>query len=235
MNLGADIIDIGGESSRPFSDPVSLEEELDRVIPVIEEIRNHTDIPVSIDTTKSKVALEAVRAGADVVNDISSLRFDKDMGHTIASLGVPVVLMHMRGIPKDMQSDLVYENLIEEIKEFFLERISYAASCGIMKEQIILDPGIGFGKSFAHNLEILNRIKEFTLFGRPVLIGTSRKAFIGNIIDIEETEQRDIGTAATLSIGVYNGAQIVRVHNVKAARQTVSIIDAIKRQATEYK
>ena len=189
VEQGADIIDIGGESSRPFSDPVSLEEELDRVIPVIEEIRRHTDIPVSIDTTKSKVALEAVRAGADVVNDISSLRFDSNMGHTVASLGVPVVLMHMRGTPKDMQSNLVYKNLIEEIKEFFLERISYAASCGILKERIILDPGIGFGKSFDHNLEILNRIKEFTLLGRPVLIGTSRKAFIGNIIDIEETEQ----------------------------------------------
>lgn len=229
----ADFIDIGGESSRPFSGSVSVHEELERVIPVIEVLREKTNSLISIDTTKSLVARQAVAAGAALINDISALRFDEEMAATVAELDVPVVLMHMKGTPRNMQVDPTYSNLMDEVKAFFEERMQYAVARGIPENHIILDPGIGFGKTFDHNVQILHRLKELTSLGRPVLIGTSRKAFLGKITGVTQADQRDIGTAASLAIGVYNGARIVRVHNVEVARQTVAVVEAIKHETVD--
>jgi dihydropteroate synthase len=178
------------------------------------------------------VAKEAIVAGACLINDISALRFDCDMARVVASSRLPVVLMHMKGTPKNMQEGPFYSELIIEIAEFFQERMEYAVSSGIAKDCIILDPGIGFGKTFDHNLQIINRLKEFAYLGRPMLLGTSRKAFIGGVIG-KGTDQRELGTAATVAIGVYNGARIVRVHDVAVAKQIVAMVDAIKNETIE--
>ena len=230
INEGADILDIGGESSRPFSEPVSVEEELNRVIPVIKTIRKRFNIPISVDTTKHQVAKAALDEGADIINDISALRFDSKMVEVAVNYDVPVILMHMKGSPKDMQINPVYEDVVKEVKNFLKQRLDFACINGIKRENIILDPGIGFGKSFVHNLEIINKINEIVSIGQPVLIGASRKAFIGAITDIKEPEKRDIPTLGVNSVCALKGAHIIRVHKVGITCQVLKVVDAIKKQ-----
>jgi dihydropteroate synthase len=230
---GADFLDIGGESTRPFSDSISDQEEMDRVIPVIEELRKRVRTYISIDTTKADVAREAVKAGAALINDISALRFDPDMARTAAALKTPVALMHMKGTPKNMQVNPVYDDLMGELIAFFRERIDHAFAAGIPEDHIIIDPGIGFGKTFDHNLMILNRLRELTSLGRPVLLGTSRKSFLGKITGTETAGERDAGTGATTAIGIYHGARIIRAHNVLMTRHIADVTDAIKREHIE--
>ncbi|MBW2063533.1 MAG: dihydropteroate synthase [Deltaproteobacteria bacterium] len=225
---GADIIDVGGESTRPYSEQVSVDVELERVIPVIEVLSKEIAIPISIDTVKAEVVREAIRAGASMINDISALRFDPNMISVAAEAQVPVILMHMKGTPANMQESPTYEDLIPEIKGFLREAIDRAVDKGIKEENIIIDPGIGFGKTFDNNLEIIRDLNEFTTLKRPILLGTSRKSFLGHILGKGPSE-RDVATMATISVGVMNGASIVRVHDVKSAVDTVRVIDAIKR------
>lgn len=228
---GADIIDVGGESTRPSAEKVSTQEEIDRVIPVIEALHRDLTIPISIDTFKAHVAREALRAGASILNDITALRFDPDMMSTAAEAGVPVILMHMKGTPTDMQKNPTYANLIPEIIEFLDDAKDRAVRGGVKERMIVLDPGIGFGKTFDHNLEIIRDLAQFRRLGQPILLGSSRKAFLGHILD-REPRERDTGTMATVAAGVMNGASIVRVHNVKMALDTVRVIDAIRRGRT---
>jgi len=225
---GADILDVGGESTRPFSEPVPLEEELRRVIPVIEAIRAEIPLPISIDTYKSPVARRALEVGANIINDISALRFDPQMAPLAAEYKVPVVLMHMQGTPRDMQVNPSYKNLIAEIKDFFRERLYFAVSCGISADRLILDPGIGFGKTWHHNLELLNGLDAFLDLGCPLLVGPSRKAFIGHLLDGVPPDDRDVGTLAALAMAVLKGARLVRVHNVAWARQFLTVFNAIR-------
>ena len=230
---GADIIDVGGESTRPYAEKVSAQEEIDRVIPVIEALHRELDIPISIDTCKARVAREAFRAGASILNDISAFRFDPDMMSAAAEAGVPVILMHMKGTPADMQKSPAYEELIPEIIAFLGDARDRAMAGGIKGHMIILDPGIGFGKTFDHNLEIIRELAQFRTLGQPILLGSSRKAFLGHILD-RPPRERDTGTMATIAAGVMNGANIVRVHNVKMAFDTVQVLDAIQRGRTGH-
>ncbi len=225
---GADIIDVGGESTRPYAKKNSAAEEMDRVIPVIKALRKELTIPISIDTCKAEVAREALRAGASMVNDISALRFDPEMAQAAAQAGVPVILMHMKGTPDDMQVNPTYEDLISEIVDFLRDAVKRAVSAGIREDLIIVDPGIGFGKTFDDNLKIIRELALFAALQKPILSGTSNKAFIGHILD-REAHERDTGTMATIAYGVLNGAHIVRVHNVKKTVETIKIIAAIKR------
>jgi dihydropteroate synthase len=229
VDEGADIIDIGGETTRPGSKPISAKEESARVIPVVERLAQLIDVPISIDTYKSTVAKRAIDAGADMINDISALRFDPGMKVVAAKYDVPIVLMHMKGTPLNMQKDPRYESLILEIIAYLREGIEIAQRAGIDPGRIIIDPGIGFGKSIKerHNLEIIKRLSEFRVLGMPILIGPSRKAFIGEILGTDITE-REEGTAAAVSAAVLNGANIVRVHNVGMIKRVVKVIDAIK-------
>jgi dihydropteroate synthase len=226
---GADIIDIGGESTRPGSEPLPVEEELKRTIPVIEALIKETTIPISIDTYKSKVAKRALDAGASMVNDISGLRFDPGMPGIVSQYKIPVVIMHIKGAPKDMQKNPVYEALIPEIMDYFREGIRRASEAGISGDKIIIDPGIGFGKTFEHNLEIIHNLNEFTLLEKPVMIGLSRKAFIGKIIGDVSAGERLEGTAAAVTVSIMNGANIVRVHDVKEMVKVAKVADAIKK------
>ena len=229
---GADLIDIGGESTRPYSKGISAEEEMNRVIPVIEALKKELTLPISIDTLKSQVAREALRCGASMVNDISALRSDPGMASVVADAGVPVILMHMKGTPADMQAHPTYDDVAAEIIDFLRKAIDQAVSWGIRRERIIVDPGIGFGKTFDHNLEILRELGRFQCLDAPILVGSSRKAFIGRILD-KKVHERDTVTMATVAAAVMNGAHIVRVHNVKQAVETVRVIDAIKRGKIE--
>lgn len=224
---GADIIDIGGESTRPGAEPVSLEEELKRVIPVIERLAAKVNIPISIDTYKAEVAKRAIEAGAHIVNDISGLRFDPKMAETIASRKAAVILMHIKGTPQDMQVSPVYQSLIQEVIAYLEESIRIAEAAGIAPDKVVVDPGIGFGKTLEHNLTIIKNLDAFKALGKPVLLGTSRKSFIGRITGTE-VDERAIGTAATISIGVLKGADIVRVHDVKEGVQAARMADAIR-------
>jgi len=228
---GADIIDVGGESTRPFSDPLPLDEELRRVIPVIKTLSQETNIPISIDTYKSEVASQAIEAGATMVNDISALKFDPLMGQLVADAGIPIVLMHMKGKPKNMQINPAYKDLFGEITDFLEKAIEQAISSGIKRDVIIIDPGIGFGKSFDDNLKIINNLHTFSSLGQPLLVGTSNKAFIGHVLGLS-VESRESGTMATVAASILNGANIVRVHNVKATKETVTMIDAIMKAET---
>ncbi|MCX7823173.1 MAG: dihydropteroate synthase [Syntrophobacterales bacterium] len=228
IEAGADIIDIGGESTRPFSDPIPLEEELSRTIPVIEKIRLLSDIPISIDTTKAEVARKAIEAGADIINDVSSLRFDPEMVKVAANAGVPVVLMHMLGTPKTMQENPHYECLFGEIISFLQERIQYAVSNGIRREQIIIDPGIGFGKTVTHNLRLIRDLNLLSLLERPILLGLSRKRFIGTVLN-RPIEERELGTAVANTVGIMAGAHILRVHDVAFQIDAIRMADAIRR------
>jgi dihydropteroate synthase len=229
---GADFIDVGGESTRPGSEPVPLEVELNRVIPIIEKLAGAVSIPISIDTYKSEVASEALRAGARIVNDISGLHFDPLMAEIIATYHAAVVIMHIRGTPKSMQTDVTYHNLIKEICIYLEEGIRRATEAGI--RQIILDPGIGFGKSTDHNLEILKRLEEFRELGYPILVGPSRKSFIGKLLNLP-VEDRLEGTAAAVAVSIMNGANIIRVHDVKEMKRIAIITDAIRRVNDERK
>ncbi len=225
---GADIIDVGGESTRPYSKKTSINEELDRVIPVIEALNQDLSIPISIDTNRSQVAKQALAAGASIINDISALRFDPDMLSVAAGAGVPVILMHMKGTPSTMQDNPMYDDLIPEIVDFLRDAIDRAVKGGISRDMLVVDPGIGFGKTFDHNLTIMRELPQFSSLERPILLGTSRKTFIGHILG-KEVQERDTGSMATIAASVMKGAHIVRVHNVKKSVETVKIIDAIKR------
>jgi dihydropteroate synthase len=224
---GADILDIGGESTRPFSDPIPLNEELRRVLPVIEQVRAQTPVPLSIDTYKSRVAQAALEAGANIINDISALRFDPDMVHLAREAGVPVILMHMQGTPRNMQTNPHYDDLIGELRAFFQERLAFALDHGLSLELLVLDPGLGFGKTFQHNLEILNNLDAFLDLGCPLLIGPSRKAFLGHVLGGLPPAERDVGTLAALAVAVQRGARLVRVHNVNYAKQFFAVLNAI--------
>ncbi|GBE36371.1 dihydropteroate synthase [bacterium BMS3Bbin07] len=226
---GADIIDIGGESTRPGSKPVSLEEELQRTIPVIEAIAGRLRIPVSIDTYKSGVARRAIEAGAAMVNDISGLRFDPEMAPTISQYDVALVLMHIKGTPRNMQVNPVYTDLFSEITDYLKEGINIATESGIAKERIVIDPGIGFGKTLEHNLQIISNLDRLSPLCRPILIGASRKSFIGRILNNAPASERLEGTAAAVAISVMKGANIVRVHDVREMARVVKVADAIRR------
>ncbi|HGJ65923.1 TPA: dihydropteroate synthase [bacterium] len=227
---GVDIIDIGGESTRPGAEPVSLEIELDRVIPVIENIKKSVNICISIDTYKAIVAEKAINAGASIVNDISSLS-DPDMSKIIADSGVPIILMHKKGTPKDMQINPNYNSVVDEIKHFFEDKIKLATDSGIQSDRIIIDPGIGFGKTVEHNLEIIRRLKEFKDLRKPILIGTSRKSFIGKVLHLDSPSDRIEGTSATVALSIANGADIIRVHDIKEMMRVARMADAIVREA----
>jgi len=229
---GADLIDIGGESTRPYSKGISAEEEMRRVIPVIETLQKHLRIPISIDTLKAQVAREALRAGAAMVNDISALRSDPEMVSVVAEAGVPVILMHMKGTPADMQVHPVYDDVAGEIILFLQKAMAQAVRNGVRRDLILVDPGIGFGKTFDHNLQILKDLGRFQCLEAPLVVGSSRKAFIGRILG-KEAPERDTGTMATVAAAVMNGAHVVRVHNVKQAVETVKVMDAIKRGKIE--
>jgi dihydropteroate synthase len=225
---GADMIDVGGESSRPGSLPVSAEEEMRRVLPVVEKLSGRLKIPISIDTCKASVAERSLETGARMINDISALRFDHDMGRVAAHFQVPVVLMHMRGYPANMQDNVVYYSLVSEITEFLKERIEEAERMGISSGRIIIDPGIGFGKSVIEgNLAIIKQLSLLQSLNKPILIGPSRKSFIGKILD-EDGEARDEGTAIITAIAINNGANIIRVHDVKRLKKVVKIMDTLK-------
>lgn len=221
---GADIIDVGGESSRPGAQSVTLGDELNRVKPVIERLASELKVPVSIDTYKSKVAEECLNAGACIVNDITGLA-DKKLIKVAAEHKVPVVLMHMKGTPQNMQQNPVYKDVVGEIYNFMRERIAFAKDLGV--DDIIVDPGIGFGKTTEHNLEIIRRLGEFRKLGCPILVGPSRKAFIGNLTGLPVQDRLE-GTLAAVAVAVYNGANIVRVHDVLEVKRAVQVADAIK-------
>ncbi len=230
----ADILDIGGESTRPGAKTLEEEEEARRVIPVIQALSQKTEVPISIDTRKAGVAERALEAGAEMVNDVSALRFDERMVAVVAERQVPVVLMHMRGNPETMQVDPHYDDLLGNLLEFFRERIDFAESRGIRPDGIILDPGIGFGKSLEsqHNLVLLKNLHRFKVLGKPLLVGTSRKAFIGKILGLPPQE-REEGTMATVAVAILNGANIVRVHEVERMRRVVRVVDAVLRCEAE--
>ncbi|MCK5578781.1 MAG: dihydropteroate synthase [Planctomycetes bacterium] len=228
LTEGADIIDVGGESTRPGASSVTLKTELDRTIPVIEAIKKETpDALISIDTYKAPVAEAAIKAGARIVNDISGLGFDADLPAVIARHQVPVIIMHIKGTPRNMQTDPHYDNLITEIIDYFQERVNLARQAGIAGNQIVLDPGLGFGKTLTHNYEILNRLKEFQSLGHPLMIGPSRKSFIGKVLDVPPAE-RLAGTAAAVAAAVWQGIQFVRVHDVKEIRRVITICETIQ-------
>lgn len=227
INEGADIIDVGGESTRPGSDPVLLETELSRVIPVIEKIRSFSDIPISIDTTKAGVAEKALTAGADIINDISALAFDDDMAGVAACHGCPLVLMHIKGSPKTMQAAPFYDDVITEVAEYFAERIDYATANGINRAKIILDVGIGFGKRTVDNLMLVKYLGEFKKFNRPLMVGASRKRFIGELTGMDADHRLD-GSVAVAAMAIQNGADIVRVHDVAQTRQAVAVAAAVR-------
>lgn len=223
---GADIIDIGGESTRPFAPPVSEQEELRRVMPVLERLVGTLTVPISIDTYKSGVARETLAAGAEIVNDVSGLTFDSRMAETVAEAEAGLVLMHTRGRPAEMQKNTSYDSIIDDVSRFLRSSQAVAEAAGVPAERIVIDPGIGFGKSREGNLEILARLREFSVLGRPVLVGTSRKGFIGNVLG-RETDERLFGTAATVAVAVAGGASIFRVHDVREMRDVVDMAFAI--------
>jgi len=225
---GAAIIDVGGESTRPGSEAVGAEEQIRRVCPVIWALARQSELPISIDTTSSEAAAAALEAGASMINDISALRFDGEMAGLAARARVPVILMHMQGTPEDMQAYPTYEDVVQEVKAFLAARMEYAVSAGIEREQIVVDPGIGFGKSLGHNLSLLKQLSVFQELGAPVLVGPSRKSFIGKVLDIENPLERAFGTAAAVSACVAAGVQILRVHEVKAMRQAAHLAAAIR-------
>ena len=221
---GAEIIDIGGESTRPGSKPVSIEEELERVIPAIEFIKSISDIPISIDTQKAEVAKKAVEAGACVVNDVGGLR-NEDMISMIAELQIPVIIMHMQGTPENMQKNPQYVDTVEDIKKWLNERINAAEMAGIKRSNMIVDPGIGFGKNLKHNLEILGRLNEFSGMAGGVLLGASRKSFIGMMTS--EDSDRLAGSLSAAMIGATAGVDLVRVHDVKETRKAIETINLL--------
>ncbi|MFB6286164.1 MAG: dihydropteroate synthase [Candidatus Bipolaricaulia bacterium] len=228
-NDGADLLDVGGESTRPYADPVPLETELERVLPVVTAIRDEQPtMPISIDTYKAEVAERAIGAGADLVNDVSALRFDTDMARVIAEAGVPVILMHMKGTPQTMQDDPHYGDVVAEIGQFLQARVASAQEHGIAESKIVVDPGIGFGKRPEDNVEIVRRLGELKALGRPVLLGTSRKSFLGTLTH-RPPSQRLEETIASVVVGAIHGADLVRVHDVGPIVHALAVADAFRR------
>lgn len=227
VQAGADVLDVGGESTRPGSRPVSAEEELARVLPVIAGLRREVQTPISIDTYKSAVARRALEAGADIVNDISALRFDPQMGSLIAAEKVPVILMHMQGTPQTMQAEPRYGDVVREVRDFLAAQFYEAMDVGIEAGQIILDPGVGFGKTLEHNLLLLRGLPALAALGQPLLVGASRKAFIGKILDLDAAERLE-GSLAAAVAAVFSGANMVRVHDVAETCRAVRVADAIR-------
>lgn len=223
---GADIIDIGAESSRPGAEPISVEEEIARLQPVVEALLHEVNVPISIDTYKSKVAAEMLSRGAHMINDISGLRFDRDLKHVIADYGAPVVMMHIKGTPRNMQKNPFYHDLFAEIIEYLQESISLAVEAGIDEDSIIVDPGIGFGKRLEDNYLIIRHLDRLKILGRPILLGPSNKSFIGTVLDVG-TDQRFEGTAAAVVMGIRNGADIVRVHEVLRIKRVCRVTDIL--------
>ncbi|MFH0838905.1 MAG: dihydropteroate synthase [Candidatus Omnitrophota bacterium] len=223
---GAHVIDIGGESSRPNAKAISIKEELKRILPVIKKLVKMINIPISVDTYKSEVARCALEEGATLINDIYALRYDRKLADVITKYNVPVILMHMRGAPHNMQLDPQYKDVVKDIVVFLKERINAAKTLGIKENNIIIDPGIGFGKTKEHNLEILNRLEEFKALNRPLMIGTSRKSFIGKVLSVD-TDKRIFGTAASVAVSILKGAHIIRVHDVGEMRDVACLTDAI--------
>ncbi|MBI5656500.1 MAG: dihydropteroate synthase, partial [Geobacter sp.] len=224
---GAGIIDVGGESTRPFAEPLSEADELRRVIPVVERLAGRLSIPISVDTYKASVAREAIAAGAEIVNDISAFTFDPRMAEVVSASRAGVVLMHTSGRPGEMQVNTEYRDLVPEVVAFLGDALARAEAAGIDRERVVIDPGIGFGKDLRGNLEILRRLNEFSVLGRPILIGTSRKGFIGKILN-RDVGERQFGTAATVASAFLQGASIFRVHDVGAMRDVVLMMQAIR-------
>jgi dihydropteroate synthase len=224
---GADMLDIGGESTRPGAEPLALEEELTRVLPVLTAIAARFPTPLSIDTYKAAVARPAVEAGAAMINDISGMTFDPEMLPTAAALRVPVCLMHIQGTPRNMQQNPVYVDVVTDVRDWLLERAKAAEAAGIRQEDIVIDPGFGFGKTVAHNLELLRRLSELTNLGYPLLSGTSRKSTISKVLGGLPPDDRIEGTAATVALSIAYGASLVRVHDVKAMVRVTRMTDAV--------
>jgi dihydropteroate synthase len=230
ISEGADIIDVGGESTRPGSQPVSEDEQIHRVVPVIQSVRTFSEIPISIDTTRAAVARAALSAGADWVNDVSALRDDSEMVGLISETGCPVVLMHKLGEPRTMQVAPRYDDVVREVREFLAERAAFAQSHGIRRENIILDPGIGFGKTLEHNLVLLHHLSILVAAGYPILVGASRKSFIGQLTGLP-VEDRLEGSLAAAVLAVQAGVHIVRVHDVAPTKRALAVASAISRQS----
>ncbi len=230
VEAGADLIDIGGESTRPGSEPVSAEEELRRILPPVRALVDKIQVPISVDTYKGDVAAEVLGEGVDLINDISGLSFDPRMASVVAGAGAGLVLTHIRGTPKTMQGDPRYADLVGEVRAYLQERILLAEAHGVHPEAIAVDPGIGFGKRVEHNLRLLHHLPEFHVLAKPLLIGPSRKSFIGAILDLP-VEERLEGTAAAIAIAIWQGAHIVRVHDVQAMVRVARMTDAIRRES----
>ncbi|NDJ21485.1 dihydropteroate synthase [Nostoc sp. B(2019)] len=230
---GADIIDVGGQSTRPGARQITLAEELDRVLSILQVLRPEISIPISVDTTRASVAKAAVEAGADMVNDISGGTFDLEMLPTVASLGVPIVLMHIRGNPQTMQKQTDYQDLLGEIYSFLANQIAAASATGIDQEKIIIDPGIGFAKNYEQNLEIFRRLRSLKSLNCPILVGASRKSFIGRILNQPDPKARVWGTAAACCAAIFNGADILRVHDVQEMRDVSLVADTLFRHAAQ--
>ena len=230
---GADIIDVGGQSTRPGAKQITLAEELDRVLSVLQVLRPEISIPISVDTTRAAVARASVKAGADTINDISGGTFDSEMLPTVAELGVPIILMHIRGTPQTMQQQTDYQDLLKEIYSFLARQIGVATTAGIERDKIIIDPGIGFAKNYQQNLEIFRRLRSLTTLNCPILVGASRKSFIGRILNQPDSKARVWGTAAACCAAIFNGADILRVHDVQEMREVSLVADALLRQAAQ--
>ncbi len=227
VSEGADILDLGAESTRPGATPVGEQEEMDRLLPVLHEVMKRTAVPISVDTMKSRVAREALEAGASIINDVTALRFDPDMAALVAQFGAGVVMMHMQGMPMTMQEYPKYDSVVIDVRNFFVERIAAAERAGIAKSQMVLDPGFGFGKLLLHNLELLGQLSSFDQLDCPVLVGVSRKAFLGKILD-RPVQDREWGTAAAVALAVDRGASIIRVHDVASMKDVVKVAAAVR-------
>ena len=228
---GADIIDIGGESTRPGSSPISAKEEKKRILPVIEILKQKKDVLISVDTSKAEVAESALAAGADIINDISAGRFDPRMLPLVARSGAGLILMHMKGTPRTMQLAPHYDDVVDEVKMFLKSRLEAAESCAVPRENTLLDPGIGFGKTLSHNLTLLNNLGSLADLGRPLLIGVSRKSFIGKILELEAQDRLE-GTIAASIVGILRGASLLRVHDVRSMKRAIAVAEAILSQGT---
>ena len=224
---GADIIDVGGESTRPYAEPVGLADELARVIPIIESIRTFSDIAISIDTTKAEVARQALAAGADIINDVSALRHDLKMIDVVLETDAELIIMHMQGTPGTMQDAPYYTDVVDDVLSFFRERLDFLETAGIDLNRVIIDPGIGFGKKLEHNLQLLNRLERLSELGRPVLLGHSRKRFLGDLTGLE-ADQRDSVTSVVSALSLEKNVSIFRVHDVGATRQALTVARAIR-------
>ncbi|MEH2145525.1 dihydropteroate synthase [Nostoc sp.] len=230
---GADIIDVGGQSTRPGAKQITLAEELERVLSVLQVLRPEISVPISVDTTRAAVARSSVKAGADIINDISGGTFDSEMLPTVAELGVPIILMHIRGTPQTMQQQTDYQDLLKEIYSFLAGQIEVATAAGIERDKIIIDPGIGFAKNYEQNLEIFRGLRSLASLNCPILVGASRKSFIGRILNQPDPKARVWGTAAACCAAIFNGADILRVHDVQEMREVSLVADALLRQAAQ--